>query len=191
MCPGGVTGGRHLKSRATPRILSGVAGLRRWGGAGRGSSGTTAFHRCLRLHAARTPSPVALDCAVPAMTSPLRVPLVVLFVCIVLLAPGSCSRLSPPVQLQPAARPRRPPRFSVPPGLHPHPSSRATAEQLQSSLWQQTQFLAAEDGRLRAEVRPLRACPFDSFGAPAPSLSVLTIVLCSCRRTALTPESFT
>jgi len=80
----------------------------------------------------------------------LRVQSVVLFVCIVvvLVAPGYSYRLSDALKLK---TDRKIPRFSTQHGPHLHLSS-ARAEKLQTSLWQQTKSMAAEEGRLRPKV---------------------------------------
>lgn len=79
---------------------------------------------------------------------------VVLFVCIVgvLVAPGYSYRLSDALKLKNGIVDRKVPRFSTQHGSHLHPS-RARAEKFQTSLWQQTKSMAAEEGRLRSKVR--------------------------------------
>ena len=82
----------------------------------------------------------------------LRLRSVVLFVCIVLLiGPGYCYRLSDALKLKSGAEDRRTPRFSAQHGQHINPS-KVRAEKLQTSLWQQTKYMAAEEGRFRAKV---------------------------------------
>lgn len=71
----------------------------------------------------------------------------VLFVVLVLVAPVYSYRLSDALKLK---TDRETPRFSTQHGSHLRPS-RARAEKLQTSLWQQTKAMAAEEGRLRSK----------------------------------------